>query len=114
MDASKRPKLDSSWVDGADGSHFPIQNLPFGIFSHAGRGLDPRPGVAIGDSVLDLRQALRACREGRLPDLKTEVVLQRLADHLGYLPQLDAWVDELPAEWAARHDPLGARPESAE
>ena len=64
--------------------------------------------------VLDLREALRACREGRLPDLKTEVVLQRLADHLGYLPQLDAWVDELPAEWAARHDPLGARPESAE
>ena len=64
--------------------------------------------------VLDLREALRACREGRLPDLKTEVVLQRLADHLGYLPQLDAWVDELPAEWSARHDPLGARPESAE
>ena len=43
--------LGTSWVDGADGSHFPIQNLPFGIFSHAARGLDPRPGVAIGDSV---------------------------------------------------------------
>ena len=66
MDASKRPKLDSSWVDGADGSHFPIQNLPFGIFSHAGRGLDPRPGVAIGDSVLDLRQA---AAEGLLDEL---------------------------------------------
>ena len=66
MDASKRPKLDSSWVDGADGSHFPIQNLPFGIFSHAGRGLDPRPGVAIGNSVLDLRQA---AAEGLLDEL---------------------------------------------
>ncbi|MBL6720862.1 MAG: NUDIX hydrolase [Planctomycetes bacterium] len=62
--------------------------------------------------VLDLREALRACRDGRIPDLKTEVALQRLADHLGYLPQLDAWVHELPEEWSARHDSLGARPAS--
>ena len=66
MDGAKRPKLDLSWVDDADGSHFPIQNLPFGIFSHAARGLDPRPGVAIGDSVLDLRQA---AVEGLLDEL---------------------------------------------
>lgn len=33
-------------------SHFPIQNLPFGIFSTAGTG--PRAGIAIGDMVLDL------------------------------------------------------------
>ena len=58
--------MDASWVVGADGSHFPIQNLPFGIFSHAARGLDPRPGVAIGDSVLDLRQT---AAEGLLDEL---------------------------------------------
>jgi len=46
-----------SWVPGADGSLFPIQNLPYGIFSHAPSGRDPRPGVAIGDMVLDLRAA---------------------------------------------------------
>ena len=54
--APKRPKLESCWVEGADGSHFPLQNLPFGIFSHEQSGRDPRVGVAIGDSVLDLRQ----------------------------------------------------------
>src|SRR5579872_1697847 len=37
-------------VDAA--SDFPIQNLPYGVFS--GRGLPPRIGVAIGDYVLDL------------------------------------------------------------
>ena len=33
-------------------SDFPIQNLPFGIFSTSDRS--PRPGVAIGDQILDL------------------------------------------------------------
>lgn len=37
-------------VDAA--SDFPIQNLPYGVFS--ARGLAPRVGVAIGDYVLDL------------------------------------------------------------
>jgi fumarylacetoacetase len=37
-------------VDAA--SDFPIQNLPYGVFS--ARGLAPRIGVAIGDYVLDL------------------------------------------------------------
>ena len=42
-----------SWVTGAElGSDFPVQNLPIGIFSEA-KGLR-RPGVAIGDYVLDL------------------------------------------------------------
>jgi fumarylacetoacetase len=44
----------SSWVEGADGhAEFPIQNLPLGVFSPPGGG--PRPGVAIGDRILDLR-----------------------------------------------------------
>ncbi|WP_419816817.1 fumarylacetoacetase [Glacieibacterium sp.] len=43
----------TSWVESATGHRdFPIQNLPFGIFSTADRG--PRPGVAIGDLILDL------------------------------------------------------------
>jgi fumarylacetoacetase len=48
-----------SWVDSANGhSEFPIQNLPFGVFSPPGGG--PRGGVAIGDSILDLEAALDA------------------------------------------------------
>ena len=44
-----------SWIAAAHeaGCHFPIQNLPFGIFSTAGQ-TNPRVGVAIGDQVLDL------------------------------------------------------------
>lgn len=41
-----------SWIEVSPDSDFPIQNLPFGIFSTADRG--PRPGVAIGDQILDL------------------------------------------------------------
>lgn len=44
----------TSWIDSAnDGqTHFPLQNLPYGVFSV--KGQPPRVGVAIGDQVLDL------------------------------------------------------------
>ena len=41
-----------SFIDVSPDSHFPIQNLPFGIFQP--RGGKPRAGVAIGDLVADL------------------------------------------------------------
>jgi fumarylacetoacetase len=44
----------TSWVASANGHPcFPVQNLPYGIYSFAGAA--PRAGVAIGDSILDLR-----------------------------------------------------------
>lgn len=52
-----------SWVPVPDGSDFPLQNLPFGVFSR--RGELPRVGVAIGDHVLDLHLLTSA---GALPD----------------------------------------------
>lgn len=51
IDATNDPAL-KSWCDSAQGGDFPIQNLPLGIFSVGER--DRRPGVAIGDYVLDL------------------------------------------------------------
>jgi fumarylacetoacetase len=41
-----------SWVNVDPSSDFPIQNLPFGIFSKGAQ--EPRAGIAIGDHVLDL------------------------------------------------------------
>jgi fumarylacetoacetase len=41
-----------SFIDVQPDSHFPIQNLPFGIFRP--RNAAPRTGVAIGNHVLDL------------------------------------------------------------
>jgi fumarylacetoacetase len=59
IDDPNRAEL-ASWVESAqiDGSDFPVQNLPFGLFRTP--GLPPRPGVAIGDQVLDLVAAREA------------------------------------------------------
>jgi len=56
LDQTHDPAL-RSWVESANapGSNFPVQNLPLGVFSRDGDA--GRPGVAIGDRVLDLRQA---------------------------------------------------------
>ena len=54
------PKL-RSFIPVDPASDFPIQNLPYGVFS-ARDGLAPRVGVAIGDYVLDLWQLAQDCR----------------------------------------------------
>ncbi len=58
IDETHAPGL-KSWVEGANqaGTDFPIQNLPLGVFRTSGSGAN-RIGVAIGDSVLDLRACL--------------------------------------------------------
>jgi fumarylacetoacetase len=44
--------VTNTWVDGAAGSLFDVDNLPYGVFSH---GDEPaRVGVRIGEQVLDL------------------------------------------------------------
>ena len=73
----------TSWVAGAHpGSDFPVQNLPLGIFSEA-KGLR-RPGVAIGDYVLDL---------AGIADLLDEEWRDDLS-----LPVLNAWLSRGPAD----------------
>jgi fumarylacetoacetase len=42
----------SCWVEGAAGSLFDVDNLPYGVFSRPGE--EPRVGVRIGDQVLDV------------------------------------------------------------
>jgi len=48
-----------SWVPSAhaQGSDFPLQNLPFAVFRRKGHGESFRGGVAIGDQVLDMAAA---------------------------------------------------------
>ncbi|MGH9587857.1 MAG: fumarylacetoacetase [Acidobacteriaceae bacterium] len=66
--------LMQSWVEGANGADFPLENLPLGVFLRAdGQACI---GSAIGDSILDLRAAsdaglltpdlAAACREDSL------------------------------------------------
>lgn len=71
-----------SWLDSANepGCDFPVQNLPFGVFSRDES--DPLVGVAIGDQILDVYEcrneglirgqaveAAEACRSSSLNDL---------------------------------------------
>jgi fumarylacetoacetase len=58
IDETHSPAL-KSWVESANdaATDFPIQNLPFGVFRPRGAAAN-RIGVAIGESVLDLRACL--------------------------------------------------------
>ena len=50
-DPTLDPQLES-WIPVPDGSDFPVQNLPFGVFS--ARRRSRRLGVAVGDHIVDL------------------------------------------------------------
>jgi fumarylacetoacetase len=88
LDHTHDPAL-TSWVDSANGHRdFPIQNLPLGVFS--AEGTERRIGVAIGDFILDLTQAIDLLDEEHREDL-------------GH-PLLNAWLARGPrAQRALRH-----------
>lgn len=68
LDATHDPTL-RSWVESAQeaGADFPIQNLPFGVFSTPEEAT-PRIGVAIGTMILDLRACVGHGALDGLPD----------------------------------------------
>jgi fumarylacetoacetase len=94
QDATTAPDL-KSWVESANAPdcEFPIQNLPYGVFSTADSA--PRVGVAIGDSILDL--ALLAS-EGLLT-CGAEVFAR---------PRLNDFIALGPAAWHAMRGQLSA------
>lgn len=71
IDATNDPEL-KSWCDSAQGSDFPIQNLPLCIFSVGERRR--QAGVAIGDYVLDLSGISDLLDEDWLGDLSQPVL----------------------------------------
>jgi fumarylacetoacetase len=75
-DPSTDPAL-TSWVESAQGSDFPIQNLPLGIFSLDGEAR--RPGVAIGEFILDLASAADLLDADMREDLSQPVLNAWLA-----------------------------------
>jgi fumarylacetoacetase len=76
-----------SFVAVARDSHFPIQNLPYGVFTTPAN-YTPRVGVAIGDQVLDLSILEQ---EGLLEAAPGERVFNR--------PTLNAFVERGPEAW---------------
>jgi fumarylacetoacetase len=80
------PKL-KSFVTVARDSHFPIQNLPYGVFVTPAN-YSPRVGVAIGDQVLDLSVLEQA---GLLDLVPGERLFAR--------PTLNPFIDRGPDTW---------------
>ena len=60
MNETHDPSL-TSWIESANSpdTDFPIQNLPFGVFSRRGES-ERRVGVAIGDKIVDVGESLSA------------------------------------------------------
>ena len=60
MNETHDPAL-TSWIESANSpdTDFPIQNLPFGVFSRRGE-VERRIGVAIGDKIVDVAESLSA------------------------------------------------------
>ena len=58
---------------------------------------------------MELGEAIARCRSGDIPDMKTELGLLRLADHLEYIPQLGCFVEDLPEDLRRHYRSLGVR-----
>ena len=110
IDETHRAEL-RSWVESAntDETDFPIQNLPFGCFRPRDGG--PRPGVAIGDQILDLAAARDVAEFGPEIDVAIEACIGDAALNpllsIGRMPALRAALSELlradsRVGWAAR------------
>ncbi len=58
LNETHAPELNS-WIESAnqEGSDFPIQNLPYGVFRRRGGNEQFRGGVAIGDMIVDMAAA---------------------------------------------------------
>jgi ADP-ribose pyrophosphatase len=61
---------------------------------------------------MELGEAIALCRQGVIPDMKTELGLLRLAEHLDYLPHFGCFVSDLPGEFRKRYRRRGIEPRS--
>jgi fumarylacetoacetase len=91
-----------SWCESAEGSDFPIENLPLGIFSVGERRR--RSGVAIGDYVLDLFGLADLLQEDWLEDLSQPVLNGWLARGLDAQSALRQRLQELLSDEKYRDD----------
>ncbi|WP_158966128.1 fumarylacetoacetase [Chachezhania sediminis] len=88
--------LTKSWIAAANDptGPFPLNNLPYGVFST--EELPPRPGVAIGDMILDMEEAEAAG------------LIALTDDPLFDVPYWNELMEEGPAVWAALRERLTA------
>ncbi len=56
---------------------------------------------------IEIRELLEKCHRGEIEDSKTEIGARRLAAHLGYIPEIGTWADELPENLRKNFSNLG-------
>ena len=76
------------------------------------KGMEPEgdghPMEELGDFQFhELSKAISWCRSGEIEDAKKEIGLYRLANYLGYQPELGSWQNELPTELRRKVRSLG-------
>ena len=81
MIAANNPQL-KSWVEIPERSDFPIQNLPFGIYSTETKS--KRVGIAIGESILDLGELKALDLLSNLPFEKDDFLTNYLNPMMGH------------------------------
>jgi len=96
----------SSPASGKEKLHYLAVRVELGDRRHAPG--DGHPLEEVGDFEFhELAEAISWCRSGEICDSKTEIGLYRLANYLGYHPELGVWTRELPAELRRRCHSLG-------
>ena len=83
----------TSWVDGAAGSLFDVDNLPYGVFSRPGEG--PRVGVRIGEHVLDAAPLATAGMPEAADALHKHSLNALMAEGRGVRTALRHWLSDL-------------------
>jgi fumarylacetoacetase len=93
----------SGAVPGAEVSQFPVENLPYGVFSEQGDGVR-RIGVAIGDFVLDAGAAARTAglASGRVAELSEPSLNRLMAAGPAAWREIRTWLTDLLSDEANR------------
>jgi fumarylacetoacetase len=81
MIKANNPNL-TSWVNVPEQSDFPIQNLPFGIYSTESK--TQRVGVAIGNEILDISSLFELNYLNELPFKKEDFSSNFLNEMMSY------------------------------
>ena len=91
-----------TWVDGAAGSAYDIDNLPYGVFVRADDA--PRVGVRIGDLVLDLAPVAAADRLDLAPVLAAPSLNPLMAQGRDAWASVRRWVTAVLSDASRRED----------
>jgi fumarylacetoacetase len=91
--------MSATWVDGAPGSLFDVDNLPYGVFSR--RDEEPRVGARIGEWVVDLAPLAATAYDARAALFASPTLNALLAAGPEVWADVRSWLQDLLLDPAA-------------